>query len=165
VTESERIVRELYEAHRGSPWHGPSRAAALADVTVEEAARQPSANGHGIWALVLHMDAWTREVARRMREGGRRVPVEGDWPALPKPSEAAWKAAVAALEQAHGEVAAAVRQSAAGRLDERVGTSGDVDGAGGGASYRVMLHGLAQHDAYHTGQISLLKRLYRDGAS
>jgi hypothetical protein len=32
-------------------------------------------------------------------------------------------------------------------------------------TYRVMLHGLAQHDAYHTGQIALLKRIYRDAAS
>jgi uncharacterized damage-inducible protein DinB len=71
---------------------------------------------------------------------------------------------VSGLERAHEEVVAAIRQSVPGRLDERVGTS-DLAGVGAGVSYRVMLHGLAQHDAYHTGQIAILKRLYRDGAS
>jgi uncharacterized damage-inducible protein DinB len=164
MTEIERIVRELDEAHAGHPWHGPSRADVLGDVTVEEAARRPSANAHGIWALVLHMHAWTREVARRMREGKPREPVEGDWPSPPKtPTEQAWRAVLAELEQAHRDIVAAIRESAPGRLDERGGASDDA--LGSGVTYRVMLHGLAQHDAYHTGQISLLKRIFRDGAA
>ena len=164
MTEIERIVRELEQAHAGTPWHGPSRAAVLADVSPEEAARRPGRHGHSIWALVLHMRAWTGEVARRVREGAPRLPVEGDWPEPPAPSAAAWRSAVAALEQAHRDLVAAVREASPGQLDERAGTS--VDAAlGSGTSYRVMLHGLAQHDAYHTGQIALLKRLTRDGAA
>lgn len=34
---------------------------------------------------------------------------------------------------------------------------------GTGVSFHVMLRGLAQHDAYHTGQISLLKKGLRPG--
>ena len=164
MTELERIVRELEHAHAGSPWHGPSRADVLADVTVEEAARRPSPQGHGIWALVLHMSAWTREVARRVREGDKRLPVEGDWPAPPTPNPQEWRAAVAALDAAHREVVAAVRARGAPRLDERAGSAEELS-TGGGVTYRVMLHGLAQHDAYHTGQIALLKRIYRDTAA
>lgn len=161
MTEIERIIRELEHAHAGSPWHGPSRADVLADVTPDEAVRQPSPRGHGIWALVLHMHAWTREVARRVREGDKRLPVEGDWPPVPTPGARAWRDAVAALDAAHREVVAAVRERGAARLDERAGTAQEV-AAGEGVTYRVMLHGLAQHDAYHTGQIALLKRIYRD---
>ena len=164
MTEIERIVRELEHAHAGSPWHGPSRSAVLADVTVAEAARRPSARGHSIWALVLHMSAWTGEVARRVREGNPRTPTERDWPEPPPASEAAWREALASLDRAHRELVAAVRGSTPTRLDERTGVTDDPM-AGGGATYRVMLHGLAQHDAYHTGQIALLKRLFRDAAS
>jgi len=154
MTEVERIVRELEHAHSGSPWHGPSRTSVLSDVTVEEAARHPSRNGNGIWALVQHMRAWTGEVARRVREGDPGEPADGDFPAVPAPSERAWRESLDALEQAHREVIAAVRDAGPARLDERIGS---------GATCRVMLHGLAQHDAYHTGQIAILKRLYRDG--
>ncbi|NUO37787.1 MAG: DinB family protein [Gemmatimonadaceae bacterium] len=163
MTELERIAQELEAAHGGHPWHGPSRASVLADITVEEAARRPSPNGHSIWALVLHMRAWTGEVARRLREGDAREPVDGDWPVPPTPSAQAWRATIAGLEEAHREVMAAVKASAPARLDER-GGSGDPS-LGATTTYRVMLHGLAQHDAYHTGQISLLKRIYRDGVS
>jgi hypothetical protein len=101
MTELERIAVELGQAHSGHPWHGPSRATVLADVTVEEAARRPSKNAHSIWALVLHMSAWTGEVARRLREGDAREPVEGDWPSPSTPSAQAWRDAITALEQAH----------------------------------------------------------------
>jgi uncharacterized damage-inducible protein DinB len=161
MTELERIARELEHAHDGHPWHGPSRASVLADVTVEEAARRPSREGHSIWALVLHMRAWTGEVARRLREGEAREPADGDWPSVPAPGAQAWRETLAALEQAHRDVIAAVRASSPGRLDER-GGSGDPS-PDAHMTYRVMLHGLAQHDAYHTGQISILKRIYRDG--
>ena len=164
MTEISHIVRELEHAHAGNPWHGPSRAAVLADVSVDEAARRPSATGHGIWALVLHMRAWTGEVARRVREGQPRLPVDGDWPSPPTPTAEAWRAALAELEQAHRDVVVAIRAITPDRLDERAGTSDAAD-VGSGVTCRVMLHGLAQHDAYHTGQISLLKRLYRDGAA
>src|SRR3954470_12451343 len=162
MTELERIAMELEQVHAGSPWHGPSRAQVLADVTVEEAVRRPSAQGNGIWALVLHMQAWTREVARRVREGGPREPAEGDFPPVPAaPTAQAWRETLAALEQAHAEVISALRSTTAAKLDERVGMTGGAPGAG--PTYRVMLHGLAQHDAYHTGQIAILKRIYRDG--
>jgi uncharacterized damage-inducible protein DinB len=164
MTEIERIVRELEAAHAGSPWHGPSRAAVLGDVSVEEAGRRPSAHGHTIWALALHMRAWTSEVARRVREGDPRVPDDGDWPPPPPPSEQAWRETVASLDRAHRDLVATVRACPAGRLDERAGTASDAS-VGSGVTYRVMLHGLAQHDAYHTGQIALLKRLFRDGAA
>jgi uncharacterized damage-inducible protein DinB len=161
MTELERIVRELEHASAGNPWHGPSRASVLADVTPEEAARRPSAQAHGIWSLVLHMRAWTGEVARRVREGRPRMPAEGDFPNPPSPTPAAWRDALAALDQAHRDLVAAVREMPPVRLDEKTGVTGE-ESVGGGVTYRVMLHGLAQHDAYHTGQIAMLKRIYRD---
>ena len=35
------LVDEIQQAHGGDPWHGPSRAHVLGEVTVAEAARQP----------------------------------------------------------------------------------------------------------------------------
>ncbi|HEU5170363.1 MAG TPA: hypothetical protein VFU46_07490 [Gemmatimonadales bacterium] len=49
------------------------------------------------------------------------------------------------------------RREVARRLDDVVGAARDAP-TGSGVSCYVMLHGLAQHDAYHLGQISLLKR-------
>jgi uncharacterized damage-inducible protein DinB len=161
MSEREHILHELEQSHAGEPWHGTSRAALLADVTMDEAARRPGPAGHTIWELVLHMRAWTREVARRVREGAPREPAEGDWPPMGAASEDAWEAAVENLTTAHAELIATIRDMSEATLDEVVG-GGDRDAPlGSGVSHREMLHGVAQHDAYHSGQIALLKRLYR----
>jgi uncharacterized damage-inducible protein DinB len=160
MTEAEQILKELQQAHDGEPWHGSSRATILADVRLDEATRRPDGGAHSIWELVLHMRAWTGEVARRVREGNPGPPAEGDWPAVGATSVEAWRAAVDGLSAAHAEVAAAVSGLREGQLDERVGGPRDAP-LGTGVTYREMLHGLAQHDAYHSGQIALLKRLQR----
>jgi hypothetical protein len=108
------------------------------------------------------MRAWTGEVARRIREGRPGEPAEGDFPPPPAPTAAAWRAAVASLDEAHRDLVAAVRQAPPDFLDARGGSIADTTG-GAIVKNRVMLHGLAQHDAYHTGQIALLKRIYRGG--
>lgn len=163
MSDLDRIIAELQNAHAGDPWHGPSRAAVLSDVTAEEAHRRPSASGHSIWELVLHMHAWTGEVARRIREGNPRLPAEGDFPSPSKTSAAAWKAAVSSLDDAHARLVDAVTALGAARLDDHVGAHRDAP-LGSGVTHRAMLHGLAQHDAYHTGQISILKKIYRGDA-
>ena len=160
MSEREQLLQELKKAHDGEPWHGSSRAAILSDVSLNEATRHPDGGAHSIWQLVLHMRAWTSEVARRVREGNPREPAEGDWPPVGAPSEEGWRAAVAGLESAHADLAAAVRGLHEGQLDERVGGQRDAP-LGTGVTHREMLHGLAQHDAYHSGQIALLKRLFR----
>jgi uncharacterized damage-inducible protein DinB len=164
MTETERIVTELEHAHAGTPWHGPSRATVLADVTPEEAARSPGRQGHSIWELVLHMRAWTREVARRIREGNPGEPAEGDFPPPPAPSAHAWRGAIDSLDDAHRELLAAIRQAPVDFLDVPGGSIAETTG-GNAVKNRVMLHGVAQHDAYHTGQIALMKRIYRGGAA
>lgn len=161
MSDLERIVGELRHAHTGDPWHGPSRAAVLADVTADEAHRSPGPQAHSIWELVLHMRVWTSEVARRLREGNPRMPVEGDYPAPPVwPSETAWHAAVASLDDAHADLLASVVGVGNGGLDAPIGQTRDAP-LGTGVTRRATLHGLAQHDAYHSGQIAILKKIYR----
>jgi uncharacterized damage-inducible protein DinB len=159
---SERLARALARQHNGEPWHGPSRAAILADVTWQEAAWQPPGGGNSIWALVLHMRAWTREVLARAKGGVPGAPAEGDFPPVPTPSAAAWKETLASLEQAHVELASAVaamsEDALAAKVKPRPG-----DPAGSAISVRSMVGSLAEHDIYHSGQVAVLKRLARAG--
>ena len=157
ISEVDRLIVELERGHGNEPWHGPSRRAVLADITAEEAMRKPPGGGHSIWELVLHMRAWTREVARRARDLQWRVPEEGDFPAVGETTAAAWRAAVASLDTAHQELRAALRAFDPGRLDTTIQ-------GGEGDTVRQMVHGIAQHDAYHTGQIMVLKKIHRGGA-
>ncbi len=155
------LIDELQRAHAGDPWHGPSRADILSDVPAAEAARRPPGGAHSIWELVLHMAAWTGEVARRLAGNAPSTPTEGDWP--PQPAEAsdtAWTEALAKLDASHQALAAAVRAFPPERLGEVV-HAGAASPAGSGVTYGATLRGVLQHDAYHSGQIAVLKRVLR----
>jgi uncharacterized damage-inducible protein DinB len=116
---------------------------------------------HSIWEIVLHMTAWTDEVARRLLGGVPDYPAAGDWPAVPPlTTEAEWAHALAALDDSHRDLVAALRGMKAASLAGIVGSVSNPQ-LGIGVSYAAMVRGVAQHDAYHTGQIAILKKLFR----
>jgi hypothetical protein len=86
-----------------------------------------------------------------------RPPALGDWPETGPVDDARWDAARADLFSAHQELVAALGRFPASRLSERIGGERDAP-LGTGVSYREMTLGVLQHDAYHSGQISLLKK-------
>lgn len=162
-TEIEEIVHQLQRVHDGEPWHGPSRAEILSDVTAEEADWEPGAGAHGVWGQVLHMRSWTREVEARTFgkiPDGTGTPVGGDWPDRQDVSARAWREALESLDAAHRELVVVVQGLSPERLHEFVGATAERPG-GTGVSVATMLRSLAEHDLYHAGQVSLLKRLAR----
>ena len=154
----DRVIRSVVRrAYAGEAWHGPALAALLADVDAPTAAAHPLASAHSVWEIVLHVTAWTREVERRLAGGEPSLPAEGDWPAVVDEGESAWLATRAALGAAQASLDRAIEAFPAERLGQRVGTSGDAS-LGTGVSHAGMLLGLAQHHAYHGGQIALLAK-------
>ncbi len=152
---------QLEATQSGSPWYGPSRESLLADITASEAATTLPGGAPSIWGLVLHMTAWTSEVTRRLDGAAADAPAAGDWPAVPTAAtEAAWQRACRELSRAH---AALLRVAAAlpGRRWSLVVPR--ADGAEDGITLADTVIGVAQHDAYHLGQVALMRRLLRSG--
>lgn len=154
MQEIDTIADQLERAYRGDAWYGPSVRTALEGVDAAMAAARLLGAAHSIHEIVLHMTAWTREVTRRLRAGVARDPEMGDWPR----ADCGWDAAIAALDAANAELLAAIRALNPAQLHERIGDARDR-ALGSGVSRYVMLLGLIQHHAYHTGQISLLKKV------
>jgi uncharacterized damage-inducible protein DinB len=156
-TEVARIIDELEREHNGDPWHGSPLTAILEGIQAERAAARPIADAHSIWELVLHMTSWKNETARRLRGAVACMPIEGDWPDVGAPTAERWQAAIDTLQAAHEDLIAAVKALPDARLYEPTNDtrSGPL---GTGVSHYVLLHGIAQHDVYHAGQIALLKK-------
>lgn len=151
------VLKQLNETQAGDPWYGSSRMRLLAGISAQDAAAHPIANGHSIWELVLHMTAWTRETTRRLGGAKAVPPAEGDWPPVPAPSEEAWKKSQADLAQAHAELLAVAGKQSPGDLTEW--EFADRDPAlGTGVDRAGLIVGLAQHDAYHIGQIAVVRQ-------
>ena len=150
--ELARINDELRRAYDGDCWHGPPLREILNGVTAAMAAARHPQLVHSIWALVNHVSGWVEVVTLRVVEWRAiEMPDAGDFPPVTDTGDAAWTAALAELDRRHGELLRVVGGLEASRLEETV--------PGKDYPVAVMLHGTAQHYAYHSGQIALLKRL------
>jgi uncharacterized damage-inducible protein DinB len=155
MSERERLLDMMRRLHAGDAWHGPSVKEALAGVDHHRAAARPIAGGHTIWEIALHVAAWRNEVGARI--GGKRpgMPEQGDWQTVTDTSADAWQQTLDALDASHDALASVVRNLSDADLDRSLGT--DVSPTGG-STIGLTLHGIVQHDTYHAGQISLLKK-------
>ena len=154
MTERARIADQLRRAFDGEAWHGDSVFEILEGVTAAQAASRPIAGAHTIWELVLHIAAWDGAALRRL--GGVAVELSDaqNFPVITDASEAAWHAALARVRRVHEELVAAVAALPDSRLHDIVpGKEGEH------YTFYYLLHGVAQHELYHAGQIALLKKM------
>jgi len=160
MSEATRLVDQLQRAHAGDTWHGSPLTTILDGVTAEQAARRPPNGAHSIWELVLHITAWRNEVARRAAGAPAGEPAEGDYPAVGDPTPARWQAALAGLDASHANLVRVVRGMSDPGLLEPTNDPRNPP-LGTGVTYYELFHGIVQHDAYHAGQIAILKRVLR----
>ena len=160
MSESLRIADELSREHDGDPWHGSSLTALLRGVTAAQAAAHVVPHVHTVWQIVLHMTGWKQEVRRRLSGAPAGDPAGGDWPEIGEATPERWREALQHLDEAHAALVAAVRALPEAALHEPTRDARDP-ATGSGVTNYVLLHGLAQHDAYHAGQIALLVKVVR----
>jgi uncharacterized damage-inducible protein DinB len=153
MSETARIADQLRRAFSGDAWHGDSLLEILDGVAAAQASARPIPHAHTIWELALHIAAWDGAVHRRL--GGEAVTLsdEQNFPPVKDTSEIAWRKAVDRARHVHDELVHAVSEFPDARLDDRVPGK-----QGAHYTYYYMLHGVAQHEAYHAGQIALLKQ-------
>jgi uncharacterized damage-inducible protein DinB len=151
-TESEgaRIADQLRRAFEGSAWHGPALLELLSDVDAATAAARPVPEAHSIWELVLHIAVWDDAGLRRL--SGKKWQPTGpvNFPRVTKPTEAAWRKAVTSTKRTHDRLVRTVAALPNSRLAQRC--------PGKRYDFYHLLHGIAQHELYHAGQIAILKK-------
>jgi uncharacterized damage-inducible protein DinB len=154
MSEAARIADQLRRAFDGEAWHGDSVFEILNGVTAAQAAAHPIKNAHSVWELVLHIAAWDGAVLRRM--GGVAVTLSDaeNFPEVKDASNAAWRGALAQVRRVHEDLVKTVAALPDSRLDEVVPGK-----EGAHYTFYYMLHGVAQHELYHAGQIALLKKM------
>jgi uncharacterized damage-inducible protein DinB len=153
-SEAFRIADQLLRAFDGEAWHGDSLFEILEGVTAGQAAAHPIKGVHSIWELVLHIAAWDDAVLRRFAGVAVELSDAENFPPVNDTGEAAWHAALARARRTHHDLIAAVNELPDSRLYEMVPGK-----EGAHHTFYYMLHGVAQHELYHAGQIALLKKM------
>lgn len=150
LTEAAGIADQLHRAFYGSAWHGPAVLELLEDVDAESAAAKPLSDVHSIWELVLHIAAWDGAALQRL--AGKKCQPSGtaNFPLVAKATQAAWRKTIADVKRTHDELVKTVAGLPEERLRDRV--------PGKRYDFYHMLHGIAQHELYHAGQIAILKK-------
>lgn len=156
MTKPQQLADAFRRSIDGDAWHGPNLESLLTELTLAQAMWRPAKGLYSIAELTWHLHFWLQEL--RAVAGGRayrNVSVEEQWP--PKgakqllTNEAAWQdlvAAVVACSQSVGQQLAKLSAKEFTRpLEQR-----DYD-------LEFFLLGMLQHNAYHGGQISLLRKL------
>ena len=146
-----RLADQLERGFRGGSWHGPALMELLSGVDGRLAQWRPGPATHSIAELVGHLAYWLEDTERQIVGANRPQYVPGsDWGPAKLDSDATWQTACAALEEAHGRLWTAVHELEEARLDE-VRSGSDT-------TIRGLLLGILQHNAYHAGQIALLRK-------
>lgn len=150
ISRSELIADEIGRALRGEAWHGPSILELLDGVSADEAMQRPITSAHTIWELVLHITAWSNIAQRRLAGGQAEPYMDEDWPLPGDFTVERWAAAREELTESHDRLREIIISLSDARLAEHAPKSSNT--------IAMMLHGVAQHAAYHGGQIAILKK-------
>jgi uncharacterized damage-inducible protein DinB len=153
-SESALIADLLRRAFEGDAWHGPALLELLEDVDAATAAAKTLPNVHSIWELVLHITVWDDAACRRLAGEKWQPTGTANFPLVPeRATSAAWRKTVADAKRTHDRLVKTVAALSEARLRDRV--------PGKKYDFYHLLHGVAQHELYHAGQITILKKAQR----
>lgn len=149
------LLLELIDrAYDAKGWQGANLRGCVRGLSARDASWRPSAGRHNIAEQVLHAAYWKYAVRRRLGNEIRgSFPLKGNnwFPVADDLDDASWRLHLKTLDSEHRAFRGAVAKLPASRLRESP--------AGGKVSFLELILGVASHDAYHTGQIQLIKRL------
>jgi hypothetical protein len=151
-TAGNRLVELLTEVFEEEGWQAPVTAS-LEGVTGKQAAWKPVGVTNSIWMIVNHLSLWKEYNAARLageppRPSGWAEKL--DWHDIRDTSEAAWQASLARLRTAHQRLVAELTKRSDEDLERPLP---------GSKSPLYHIQSMAPHDAYHGGQIRLLRAL------
>lgn len=147
--EINRIVKLYEDLQHGDCWIGNNFKETLHDIDAAKAAKTITSVGNSIWQLTNHIIYWRTTVVNRLK-GSNNPPPFKDFLLPDELNEASWKQTLHDFEAAYYSLRNAIHNIKDEQLDKPSPTEGQI--------FYQLIMGCLQHDAYHLGQIMLLKK-------
>jgi uncharacterized damage-inducible protein DinB len=151
MTLAESFADQIEKSITGPAWYGLSLLEGISEINAKEALFRIDESCHNIWQQVWHLNNWIGVFHNRLN--GKEMPwlpEEEDWPSTKNLSEQEWKKTRDTVIASHKRFVEATRKLSDSQLNQQV--------PGKDYSFAFMLQGIAQHVAYHTGQIVFVKK-------
>lgn len=147
--EINRIVKQFEALQHGDCWIGTNFKEVLHGVDAAMAADTIAKDTNSIWQLTAHIIYWRSTVVNRL-SGSDNPPPFKDFLLPAVLNDASWKQTLQDFEAAYHSLRAAILKMKDEQLDKPSPKEGQT-------IYQLIL-GCLQHDAYHLGQMMLIKK-------
>jgi uncharacterized damage-inducible protein DinB len=153
MKENEKLKKLFRDHFNGDPWIDVSIAGSLKDIKAADAAKRLYGL-NSIWQIVHHMTCWRETLLERLRGALIPSPADNYFTPVSDPSAKAWTQALTRLKISQKNILLYLQKEWK-----------DADQKPGSSPYSryELIQGLLQHDAYHLGQVLLIKKLLLAG--
>ena len=148
--EINRILKLFTDLQHGDSWLGENFKTALHGVDANLAQKNIYTGRNSIWQLVSHIIYWRTKVTNRI-EGNNNPPPFIDFRLPETLTEETWKQTLHDFEATYHLLRNAIHNFKSENLDKPSPKEGQT--------FYQLIMGCLQHDAYHLGQLVLLKKL------
>jgi uncharacterized damage-inducible protein DinB len=149
ANEINRIVKLFADLQHGDCWLGTNFKEVLHGVGAADAVKNISGSTNNTWQLVAHITYWRSLVVNRLN-GSDNPPPFKDFHLPDNYTDESWRQALHDFESAYHLLRNAIYHF----NEENLGKPSPKQGQ---TFYELMM-GCLQHDAYHLGQMMLLKK-------
>jgi uncharacterized damage-inducible protein DinB len=148
------LLRKKIEGiYSGDPWYGDPFKSILKDIDPAAALKKEKKKAHSIAEILAHIISWREFVLTRLTGNEFKIEQEEtfNWIRIDSNEKTAWKSLLGAMEETQNKILNILEKSDDKLLDMPVRER----------NYKMeyLIEGIIQHDIYHFGQISLLKKL------
>lgn len=150
MNELNRIVKLFTEMHHGDCWVGVNFKTALQGLNAEIAGKVNIENSNSIWMLTAHVIYWRTAVVNRLN-GTLDAPPFHDFGLPEEFTDENWKQLLKDFELTYHQLINTIKHFNEKKLHEPSPVKEQT--------YFDLMLGCLQHDAYHLGQLMLLKKI------
>lgn len=152
MKENEKIQKLFNELHNGEPWLDVTLTGMLKGINASRASAKPLENIHSIWEIIVHITFWRINLSRKLTgEKTVREDEPKDWDPIKDTSESAWRQTLECFDESIKLLSEILANIPPEKFDD-IYTPNNT-------TYWELLYGTLEHDAYHLGQIVLLRKL------
>lgn len=150
MKNEKRYKKLLIDNFEGDAWLDISLLPTVALISAEDAARKIG-KLNSIWQIVYHLACWREALLLRIKNKKPSIPENNFFEEIESTSEEAWQTLLQRLEDSQS---ALIRY-----LDGKSDIEWDKKPSGGNYTSFELMQSILQHDAYHLGQIVLIRKM------